>query len=212
MSTHMGNAAAPQEPVEVLVLDGHEPGRLGLGLLLQRQAWVRRCLLAGTLERAVALSRRHGPRVAVVDVSNAGPFVAELLDPLRAAHEPMRFVLASRCAREPVAPLGRLGAAGFVAPGTAAAAILETVRAAAFDEAPTLAAGLPPEVEPAALTARERDVLALLATGATNPEIARELHLGRDSVKKHATAIYRKLGVRNRTEATRHAARLPAGG
>ncbi len=206
----MGNAAAPDERVEVLVLDAHEPSRLGLGLLLQRQAWVRRCLLAGTLERAVELGRRHGPRVAVVDVSNAGPFVADLLGTLREAHEPLRFVLASRCAREPVAPLSRLGAAGFVAPGSTAAAILETVRAAAFAEAPAAATAAPPL--PEALTARERDVLALLATGATNPEIARELHLGRDSVKKHATAIYRKLGVRNRTEATRHATRLPAGG
>jgi two-component system response regulator DesR len=51
-------------------------------------------------------------------------------------------------------------------------------------------------------------VLELLATGATNREIAARLHLGPDSVKKHAAALYRKLGVRNRTEAVQHALQI----
>ncbi|UUY05374.1 LuxR C-terminal-related transcriptional regulator [Svornostia abyssi] len=48
-------------------------------------------------------------------------------------------------------------------------------------------------------------MLQLLATGATNREIAAQLHVGPDSVKKHASSLYRKLGVRNRTEATQRA-------
>jgi two-component system response regulator DesR len=51
------------------------------------------------------------------------------------------------------------------------------------------------------LTPREAQVLQLLATGATNREIAGELHLSTDAIKKHTSAVYRKLGVRNRTEA-----------
>ena len=51
------------------------------------------------------------------------------------------------------------------------------------------------------LSARERDVLILLTTGATNREIAVALHVSSETVKKHAAAVYRKLGVRNRTEA-----------
>jgi two-component system response regulator DesR len=51
-------------------------------------------------------------------------------------------------------------------------------------------------------------VLELLATGATNREIAAQLHLGPDSVKKHAAALYRKLGVRNRTEAVQQALQI----
>ncbi len=55
-------------------------------------------------------------------------------------------------------------------------------------------------------------MLTLLATGATNREIAEQLHLGPDSIKKHASAIYRKLGVRNRTEAVQRYAQLPRSG
>ncbi|MGV1049978.1 MAG: response regulator transcription factor, partial [Solirubrobacterales bacterium] len=56
---------------------------------------------------------------------------------------------------------------------------------------------------PAALTAREREVLGWLVDGFTNREIAAEIHLSQHAVKKHASAIFRKLGVRNRTEAAR---------
>jgi DNA-binding CsgD family transcriptional regulator len=47
----------------------------------------------------------------------------------------------------------------------------------------------------AALADRERDVLALISTGATNREIAATMHVGTETVKKHAGALYRKLGV-----------------
>jgi len=61
------------------------------------------------------------------------------------------------------------------------------------------------------LTDREREILFLLGTGKTNREIAARLHLGPDSVERRApTALYRKLGVRNRTEAAQRAATLLA--
>jgi len=51
-------------------------------------------------------------------------------------------------------------------------------------------------------------VLELMASGSTNPEIAAELHLSKHTVKEHTSAVYRKLGVRNRTEAVQRAQRL----
>ncbi|HLI59319.1 MAG TPA: LuxR C-terminal-related transcriptional regulator, partial [Solirubrobacteraceae bacterium] len=51
------------------------------------------------------------------------------------------------------------------------------------------------------LSDRERAVLDLMASGATNPEIGEALHISRHTVKEHCSAVYRKLGVRNRTEA-----------
>lgn len=53
-------------------------------------------------------------------------------------------------------------------------------------------------------------MLALLSTGATNREIAEVMHVGTETVKKHAHALYRKLGVRNRTEAAQRASDLLA--
>jgi DNA-binding NarL/FixJ family response regulator len=58
------------------------------------------------------------------------------------------------------------------------------------------------------LTERERQLLTLISTGATNREIAGHLHLGPDAVKKNASALYRKLGVRNHTGAARLASQV----
>jgi two-component system response regulator DesR len=58
------------------------------------------------------------------------------------------------------------------------------------------------------LTRREREIVALMARGSTNGEIAGTLHLSPHTVKDHASAVYRKLGVRNRAEAVRRADRL----
>ena len=55
---------------------------------------------------------------------------------------------------------------------------------------------------------RERAVLELMSSGATNPEIGEALHLSRHTVKEHSSSLYRKLGVRNRTEAVQRAQRL----
>ena len=64
------------------------------------------------------------------------------------------------------------------------------------------------EQPPRRCRAREREVLGLLATGATNREIAAQLHLSPHTVKEHTSALYRKLEVRNRAEAVQRAERL----
>ena len=68
----------------------------------------------------------------------------------------------------------------------------------------------PPQEAPKgpALTAREREVLELIASGATNREIAGSLYLSPHTVKEHTSSLYRKLEVRNRAEAVQRAQRL----
>ena len=197
----------PTDSVGALVVDAHEPTRLGLALLLRRQRWVGACWLAAGSEEALALARRHRPDVAILDVSDTGPLAGAITRRLRAAHPGVEIVLSSRCRSSLGAPPAALGAAAFLPAGTDTDTILAAVRASlisgeAIVEGPTLAQ----RDDPAALNDREREILALLSTGATNREIAARLHLGPDSVKKAATALYRKLGVRNRTEAAQRAA------
>jgi DNA-binding NarL/FixJ family response regulator len=198
----MGN---PIVNLTVLVHDSHDATRLGLGVVLQRQPWIVRCLLAEDQTTAIALAQRHRPDVAIVDISNAAPFAATIARALHEVHPAVQIVLSSRCATNAGAPVESLGAVGFLAPTASHAEIVRAVRAAALAEPATRPA--PGQPGPG-LTERERLVLSLISTGATNREIAAQLHLGPDSIKKTATAIYRKIGVRNRAEASKHAAAM----
>ncbi len=195
-------SALPAGSVGAIVVDAPAPSRIGLTTLLREQPWVGSCLAAASREEALVLLREHRPDVAILDVSQTGPFAGAVTADMHAVHPGLQIVLSSRCGSSVGVPLPALGAVGFLAPGASGEAIVETVRAALLEGA--AAPGELPPVE-LKLSDREREILRLLGTGATNREIAASLHLGPDSVKKNATALYRKLGVRNRTEAVQRA-------
>ncbi|MBO9534246.1 MAG: response regulator transcription factor [Solirubrobacteraceae bacterium] len=202
-----------RDPAVILVVDAHEPSRIGLGVLLQRESWVERCVVSGTIERAAQLAQRHRPSVAVVDVSQLGPFAGSAVAALREARPGLQIVLTAHGAATGIPNPRAIGATSFLPSETPVATIIEAARAALIEEPvdlPVLSVVGGGAREAQALSQRERDVLALLVTGATNREIAAELFLGPDTVKKHASSLYRKLGVRNRTEATQQASRLLA--
>ncbi len=202
--------ALPDSSVRAIVIDGHAPSRIGLAALLEEQAWIERCLVAAGSEESVALTRLHHPDVAILDISQTGPFAGSVTAAIRAAHPGIQILLTSRCRTSPPAPPAGLGAVGFLPAGVSEVDVIDAVRAAVlFGEPLDIAAATPAAGEPA-LSDREREILVLLGTGATNREIAERLHVGPDSVKKSATALYRKLGVRNRTEAAQRAATVLA--
>jgi DNA-binding NarL/FixJ family response regulator len=199
--------ALPDSSVSALVIDAHAPSRIGLAALLEEQPWIETCLLAADSEESVALTRRHRPDVAILDISQTGPFAGAITAAIHEAHPGVQILLTSRCRTSPGAPPAALGAVGFLPAGVSSDDVIETVRAAVIGGEPLDLAATAPAAGPA-LSDREREILLLLGTGATNREIAARLHLGPDSVKKSATALYRKLGVRNRTEAAQRAAAL----
>jgi DNA-binding NarL/FixJ family response regulator len=197
----------PADSVTALVVDSHEPSRLGLGLLLRRAPWIGKVSLASDSEEAVALAGRFHPDVALLDVSETGPLAAGVVARIRRAHPGVGILLTSRCRTSLGAPAASLGALGFIPAGTPTDSVLGAVRAALLTGEPIEAGPAPATTDDlfGGLSEREREILGLLSTGATNREIAARLHLGPDSVKKSATALYRKLGVRNRTEAAQRA-------
>lgn len=105
----------------------------------------------------------------------------------------------------------RAGASGFVLERAGAAELVAAVRAVASGDSLlypdavrklALAALRPPPVRtPPALTRREAEVLALVAEGLTNAEVAERLVLGTETVRTHVAALVRKLGARDRTQA-----------
>lgn len=195
----------PDSSVRPIVIDAHAPSRIGLAALLEEQPWIERCLLAADSTESVALTGRHRPDVAILDVSQTGPFAGSITATIRAAHPGVQILLISRCLTALGAPPASLGAIGFLPAGVSGEDVIAAVRAAVLSDEvlePTIASS----AGALELSDREREILFLLATGKTNREIAERLHVGPDSVKKTATALYRKLGVRNRTEAAQRAA------
>jgi DNA-binding NarL/FixJ family response regulator len=196
-------AALPIGAIRALVVGAHEASRVGAAVLLEREPWIGACLQATAQGDARRIAREQRPDVALLDISNLGPFTGLAVDALRAERPAMPIVLTSPCSAQASPPAG-VDASAFLPSTATGADIVAAVRAAVLD--PEASDERPAIPEPA-LTARERDVLDLIAIGLTNREIGERLYLGPDAIKKHARSLYRKLGVRNRTEAAHHAAR-----
>jgi len=190
--------------LRVLVVDDHEVVQWGLRLLLTGQPWVERCLVARDGGEALALARGYEPHVALVDLFLGAASGAELCSALRAASPATRVLLISGAGRISAAAARAAGASGFVSKDGSAEEVARAVRAVG-----TGLTVFPADGRPAApLPGREREVLELIASGATNHEIAARLSLSPHTVKDHTSSLYRRLDVRNRAEAVQRAQRL----
>lgn len=193
--------------LRVLVVDDHDVVHWGFRLMLSQQPWVARCVSAHTGAEALELANRYRPHVALVDLFIGEESGAEVCERLRAAEPATRVLLFSGAGEISAQAARAAGASGFAYKDWPARRIAGAVRlvglgGTVFEQpaaGPSGALGL---------SDREREVLALIASGATNPEIGAALHLSRHTVKEHSSSLYRKLGVRNRTEAVQRAQRL----
>jgi DNA-binding NarL/FixJ family response regulator len=190
--------------LRVLVVDDHDVVHWGFRLLLERQSWVERCVTAGGAAEAIEQARRLRPDVALIDLLLSGESGAELCEELHAALPDTRILLISGVGSISPAVARRAGASGFVSKELGAGDIVKAVRMVALG----MEVFGRSEEGPGPLSGREREVVVLIAAGATNREIAQRLYLSPHTVKEHTSAIYRKLGVRNRAEAVRRAQRL----
>jgi DNA-binding NarL/FixJ family response regulator len=192
-----------QRGLRVLVVDDHDVVQWGFRLLLERQSWVERCLAASTGAEAVQVCRKVQPEVALVDMLLGSESGAEVCEEIHQVSPDTRVLLISGAGIISPNVARTAGAAGFISKDWSAVDVVRAVRRVSqghevFAEAPL----------DSPLSEREQEVLSLIATGSTNKEIAGQLHLSPHTVKEHTSAIYRKLGVRNRAEATRQAQRL----
>jgi DNA-binding NarL/FixJ family response regulator len=180
-------------------------------------------------DAARCLAEQPGLRLAIVDVALAGA------DGLRAVGrllevQPALPLLVLSAQDDPATARGALeaGARGFISKRSPIAVLVEVIRLILLGETylPPQAVGArdgwthvsrvgrmiataPPQNEPPVqLTARQRDVLALLLRGRPNKMICRTLNLCEGTVKTHIASIFRNLGVNNRTEAAYAVRRL----
>lgn len=196
---------ADERRLRVLVVDDHDVVHWGFRVLLGKQPWVDRCLAARTGAEALELARRHRPDVALVDLFLAGESGADVCESIREACPTTRVLLISGAGRISPTAAEAAGASGFVSKDWDAHDVAMAVRMVGLGM--TM---FPPRAEQPSslLTERERQVLELVAAGATNREIAERLYLSPHTVKEHTSSLYKKLRARNRAEAVQRAQRM----
>jgi DNA-binding NarL/FixJ family response regulator len=209
--------------IRILVVDDHPVVRQGLRAFFDTRDGMAVVGEAGDGEAAVAEAARLQPDVILMDLLMPGTDGLTAIGRIRAADPAARIlVLTSFSSADQVVPAVRAGAAGYLlkdaAPEEVEAAVRAVhrgesrldpqVTAAVLAEVASPAAGGPDEAAVANLTPREREVLALLARGLTNAQLARELVVSEKTVKTHVSSILAKLRLSDRTQAALFAARL----
>jgi DNA-binding NarL/FixJ family response regulator len=190
--------------LRVLVLDPHDVVHWGFKMLLSAEQWVERFMAAHSAEEALELARRYAPHVAVVDLTAANGSLGELSGRLRQVSPGTRVLLMSAGERISTRSARAAGASGFVSKRRGARDIAGAARMVGLG----MTLFEPDGATRSLLTDREREVLGFVAGGSTNREIAERLFLSPHTVKDHTSAVYRKLGARNRAEAIARAQRL----
>jgi DNA-binding NarL/FixJ family response regulator len=196
-------------PISVLIVDDHPVVRRGLRVLLEVQDGIEVAGEAGDGATALALAAEHAPDVILLDLKLPGMDGIAVLGELAAQDSPSRvLVLTSMTEPAAAAAALRAGAAGVLYKDVDPDALVRAIRAVHdghFLLAPEAAGSLLRSGRSGggldALTSREREVLAELAHGRSNREIARALHVSEKTVKTHVSSVLTKLGVADRTQA-----------
>jgi DNA-binding NarL/FixJ family response regulator len=205
------------EPLRVLIADDHPPTRAGVRMALEHGA-IEVCAEVGNAADAVAAAEREVPDACLLDIEMPGSGIwaaAEITTFL--PDVPVLMLTVSRNTDDLFDAL-RAGAVGYLLKDMDPAELPAAVRSAVAGEAAlsgVLAARLIEEFrrrggrttvavaggQSIELTRREWDVLELLTDGLTTAEIAGRLFLSQVTVRRHVSAVLRKLHVKSREEA-----------
>ncbi len=208
------------QPISVLIVDDHPVVRQGLRVLLEVQDGIEVAGEAGDGDTALTLAASRAPDVILLDLKLPGRDGIAVLTELKARDSTARVLVLTSATDPASASLAmRSGAAGVLYKDVDPDALVRAIRSV-HDGHLLLAPGAAgPLVRSAsatwggmdALTSREREVLAELAQGRSNREIARALGVAEKTVKAHVSSVLAKLGVQDRTQAALLAVRAERG-
>jgi DNA-binding NarL/FixJ family response regulator len=205
-------------PIRILLVDDQALFRESLNAFLSLQPEFLVVGEAADGEQALRLAAALKPEVILMDVHMPVMDGVEATRRLHAAQPGCRVIMLTTFDDdEYVFGALRYGAVGYLLKDTSADKLFEAVRAAARGESflqPSVTAKVVeefarlaklaperPQALPEALSPRELEILRLVATGASNREIAAHLYIAEGTVKNHVTEILGKLGVTDRTQA-----------
>ena len=211
-------SARRERCLRLMIVDDHELYRSGLRMLLTDQGY--KVMEAPSGEAAIRLARSFQPDVVVMDLNMPGMSGIEAARLLSTEHPRLAvLMLTVTAADHHVLDAVRAGASGYLLKDAEMREIVAGIEAAAAGHSalsPSIASLVlttlrstptPPSAHDPQLSGRERTVLALLAEGHENAQIARELYLSLSTVRNLVSRVFEKLGVENRVQAATFAVR-----
>jgi NarL family two-component system response regulator LiaR len=198
------------EPIRVIAVDDHEVVRGGIKYALLDYDDVELVGEARDGESAVRLCEQARPDVVLMDLMMPGMDGVETTKAMREQCPQVQILVLSSFYDEDLVPRAmQAGAIGYLLKGVSNQELVEAIRAAHAGQSILAKEAMAALVQAAApspklgddLNEREREVLALLAQGLSNKEIAERLFLSLATVKYHVRLLLSKLGASSRAEA-----------
>jgi len=191
--------------MKVMVVDDHPLMRVGVASIVNARSDMLVVAQTGTGEEAVTLFQRHTPDVTLMDLRLPGMSGVDAIRAIRKTHSQARFVVLTTYEGDAdIHQALEAGAQGYVIKGMPYQTLVDALHRVYRGERflpPPVARALASRMPDSDLSAREREVLSLLANGKSNKDIASLLGITEATVKCHVSAILLRLNVSDRTEA-----------
>jgi DNA-binding NarL/FixJ family response regulator len=193
------------KPIRVLAADDHALLRRGIASLVNAEPDMELVAQASTGREAVEQFQLHRPDITLMDLQMSDMSGIEAMIAIRSEFPNARvIVLTTYSGDVQVLRALKAGARAYILKGRVHGELLDAIRAvhAGQKRIPQeVAAGLAEHTGDDELSTRELEVLRLIAAGNANKEIAAQLSIGEDTVKRHVTNILAKLRANDRTHA-----------
>jgi len=205
------------DKIRVLIADDHAMVREGLRKLLELSGNIEIITEVGDGQGAINIARKEKPDVVLMDVNMPGTNGIIATRVIKREMPSIHVIALTIYEDEEVVDMVRAGVSAYVLKDVAGSELIDTINRVMQGEVvihPRVANRLVRELSrnekkknDVRLTRRESDVLALLVKGHSNKEMAEAMFISEKTVKNHLTSIFRKLGVKDRTQAAVYALR-----
>jgi two-component system, NarL family, response regulator len=195
-----------KEPIRIFIVDDHAVVRLGLQTMLESEPDIRVVGAAASGKEALELIPRVMPDIVVTDLRMREMKGAVMLTELRQICPQVRsIVLTTYHSDEDVFGAMKAGAMAYILKSSSLEQVTDAIRKVYVGEhwiPAHIANQLAQRLSREPLSARETEILRLVARGMRNHEIGQALSISENTVRNHVVKLLEKLGVRDRTEAT----------